>query len=382
MNRKMIPNQRHLFDIPDDIAYFNCGYMSPLLNRVAEIGQQATLRKAHPWEIAPADFFDVTEVARARFGSLINADASDIAIVPAASYGIAQAANNVTVRSGQNLIMLAEQFPSNVYSWQGLATENNGKMVTVERSDNHSWTEGVLDAINDDTALVALPNCHWTDGSLVDLVAVGRRCREVGAKLVLDLTQSVGALPFDVKEVQPDFMVAAGYKWLLSPYSIGFLYVSPENQNGKPIEHSWLTRLGSENFGGLVEYEEHFQPGARRYDVGETPNFALMPMAVAALDQLLNWGVDNIQTTLSAFTDTVTARTAELGLRAGSRSLRAGHFLGLRFPGGMPDDLLPQLAAENVWVSVRGDSMRVTPHLFNNDSDIDKLIDVLTKILK
>lgn len=115
----MIPSQRHLFDIPDDIAYFNCAYMSPLMKQVREAGVQGVLRKSSPWLMKPADFFAESREAKSLFAKLINADTDDIALVPAASYGMSVAANNLPISPGQKILMLAEQFPSNVYCWQG-----------------------------------------------------------------------------------------------------------------------------------------------------------------------------------------------------------------------------------------------------------------------
>ncbi len=373
----MIPCQRHLFDIPDDVHYLNCAYMSPLLNSVVEIGRQAAARKARPWQIKPMDFFETPEVARRLFGQLINAAADDIAIVPAASYGIAAAAANLRLGQGQKLIVLEDQFPSNVYAWREKAQAAEARVITVKRPGNRSWADAVLAEIDADTAIVALPQCHWIDGSIVDLPAIAGRCRQVGAKLVLDLTQSIGALPFDVQEIRPDFMVAAGYKWMMGPYTLGFLYVAPEYHLGEPLEFNWIARQGSEDFARLVDYQMNFQPGARRFDMGEGAYFGQMPMAVAALEQLHDWGVENTQSSLRAMTDEIAARATALGLTAGPPEDRAGHFLGLRFPGGVPADLLARLAAEQVFVSVRGDAMRVTPHLYNNEADIDKLIEVL-----
>ena len=377
----MIPCQRHLFDMPDDVHYLNCAYMSPLLNSVVEIGRQAAARKARPWQIRPLDFFETPEIARRLFARLINAAADDIAIVPAASYGIAAAAANLPLSASQKLIVLQDQFPSNVYAWREKAQAAEARVITVKRRGNRSWADAVLAEIDGDTAIVALPQCHWTDGSMVDLPTIAERCRQVGAKLVLDLTQSIGALAFDVQEIRPDFMVAAGYKWMMGPYTLGFLYVAPEYQSGEPLEFNWIARQGSEDFARLVDYQMDFQPGARRFDMGEGAYFGQMPMAVAALEQLHDWGVENTQMSLRAMTEEIAARAGELGLIAGPPEERAGHFLGLRFPDGVPDGLLARLAAEQVHVSIRGDAMRVTPHLYNNEADMDKLIEVLKAAL-
>jgi selenocysteine lyase/cysteine desulfurase len=375
----MIACQRHLFDIPPDVAYLNCAYMSPLMREVVAAGDVGVRRKAQPWTISPADFFTESEHARGLFARLIGATADDIAIVPAASYGIATAARAVRVRPGQRILVLDEQFPSNVYAWIELARTEGAELLTVERSPGESWTEAVLAAIDERTAVAALPHCHWTDGSLVDLERIGVRCRQTGTALVVDITQSAGALPFDVARVQPDAAVAASYKWLLGPYSLGFLYLAPHRREVAPIEHNWIDRGGSEDFAALVRYRDDYQPGARRFDVGERANFALMPMAVAALTRLLDWGVDDIARTLAARTGAISERAAKLGLEVGARHERAGHFLGLRLPAGAAGPLGVRLAASRVYLSVRGESMRITPHLYNNDEDVERLFAVLAQ---
>ncbi len=373
----MIPCQRSLFDLPDDVAYFNCAYMSPLMQPVVAAGTAGVARKARPWEIVPADFFAGPERARGLFADLIGGAADNVAVIPAASYGIATAARNIPIARNQRVVVLAGQFPSNVYVWRERTRETGGRFTTVRRPGDGDWTAAILDAIDDNTAIVATPNCHWTDGGLIDVAAVGGRCREVGAAFVLDLTQSLGALPFDVAAAHADFAIAACYKWLMGPYSLGFMHVAPRYHEGRPLEHNWMARAGSEDFTALVNYRNDFQPGARRFDMGETANFHLLPMAIAALEQLHAWTPAAVQATLADMTGTIAARAAGLGLIASDPRLRAGHFLGLRFPGGPPDGLLDRLAEARVHVSLRGDSMRVTPHVYNNAADIDRLIETL-----
>ncbi len=377
-----IANQRHLFDIPDEVAYLNCAYMGPLMRSAVEAGDCGIRAKARPWGISPDDFFAPGECAREQFARIIGADAEGVALVPSASYGLSCAARNMDVAPNAELVVLAEQFPSIFYTWKELAKTRGASLVTVVRPEDDDWTRATLDAVNERTACVALPHCHWTDGGYLDLVRIGARCREVGAALVLDLTQSAGALQFDAGAVQPDFVVCAGYKWLLGPYSLGFLWVAPERRDGRPIEFNWIARAGSENFARLIDYREDYQPGARRFDVGERSNFILVPMLNAALEQILAWGVGAIEATLAARTAVIAARATRLGLGSAPTALRAGHFLGLRFPGGeLPAGLLSALAAERVHVSVRGASLRVTPHVYNTDEDIDRLFAALERVL-
>ncbi|HSA81672.1 MAG TPA: aminotransferase class V-fold PLP-dependent enzyme [Geminicoccaceae bacterium] len=377
----MIPCQRHLFDLPDDVAYLNCAYMSPLLKRAAAAGAAAIARKCRPWTISPDDFFADSERARALFATLLGAAADDIALVPAASYGLAVAAANLRCPPGARILLLAEQFPSNVYTWRELAAQRGAEVLTIGRPPDDDWTGAVLAGLDERVAIAALPHCHWTDGGLLDLVAIGRRCREVGAALVLDVTQSLGALPLDLAAVAPDFLVCPSYKWLLGPYSLGYLYVAPQHREGRPLEHNWIAREGSEDFARLIDYRERYQTGARRFDVGERSNFALLPVSIVALEQLLAWGVDAIAKTLAAHTAVIAARATALGLRVTAADRRAGHFLGLRFPHGVPPGLPERLAAERVHVSLRGASLRVTPHLYNDQRDSDRLLAVLEALL-
>jgi len=370
----LLPSQRSLFDIPDDVAYLNCAYMSPLPKASLAAGEAGLRRKAQPWTIPSTDFFAMSETVRGLFASMIHAAADDIAFIPAVSYGMAQAARNISLRPGQTILTLAEQFPSNVYPWMDLAERSGATFVSVPRPADDDWTAALLARIDAAAGVVAVPHCHWTDGGLIELEAVGAACRRVGAVLCIDGTQSVGALPFDVKRVDPDFLCVAGYKWLLGPYSLGFLYVAPRWQDGRPIEQNWIARRDSEDFAGLVNYKREYQPGARRFDVGERSNFALMPVAKASLELILGWPVPRVAATLKARTDAVATRARdELGIGSAPAARRAGHYLGLRFSRGIPADLPARLAANSVFVSVRGRAMRVTPHLWNSDADVERL---------
>jgi selenocysteine lyase/cysteine desulfurase len=377
----MIPCQKHLFNIPQDIIYLNCAYLSPQLRSVSEAGHTGVASKEQPWQIFAQDFFTDTEQSRRLFAEMIDAKPDDIAIIPAVSYGIAVAASNIKLSQGDAILILEDQFPSNVYPWREVANETGAIVKTVSRPEDEDWTRALLDYIDENTAVVAIPNCHWTNGGLVDLVKIGERCREIGSALVVDATQSVGALPFSVTQAQPDFLVVASYKWLFGPYSLGFLYVHPRYHDGKPLEHGWIARKNSEDFAGLINYQDEFQPGARRFDVGERSNFALMPMVVAALQQILDWQVNEIASTLSAMTNRIAQRAVELGLKVAPTHLRAAHLMGLRFPEGVPPDLVEALSENNIYVSVRGDSIRISPHLYNTENDIDRLLEILAASL-
>ena len=373
-------SQRDLFEIPDDIVYLNCAYMSPQLRQAREIGEGAVSRKSRPWELTPDDFFEEAEEVRTLFARLVGGDADGVAIVPSVSYGISVAAANVPVGEGQKILILEDQFPSNVYAWRGLAKRSGARLMTVPRPEDYDWTRALLEEIDTETAVVAVPNCHWTDGSLVDLARVGERSREAGSALVVDAIQSLGAHPFDVSEVRPDFLVASSYKWLLGPYGVGFMHVGEKYQEGNPIEHNWINRRGSQDFSQLVDYQDAFQPGARRYDVGERSNFALLPMAAEALRQLIDWEVGNVSETIGTLTNLIEEKAGELGIVTIPKVRRARHMIGLMLGPDAPNDLATRLTAHNIFVSVRGESVRVSPHLYNTAEDVDRLFDVLQRV--
>ncbi|MBW3554889.1 MAG: aminotransferase class V-fold PLP-dependent enzyme, partial [Gemmatimonadetes bacterium] len=270
------------------------------------------------------------------------------------------------------------QYPSKVYAWKELAARSSGRLHTVPRGTDGTWTERVLEAIDGDTAVVAVPNCHWTDGSLLDLPAVGARVRAVGAALVVDASQSLGAYPLDVEEVQPDFLVSVGYKWLLGPYGLAYLYAAPRwRESGRPIEYSWLAREGADDFSRLVEYTETYRGGARRFDAGGFPQFVLIPMAIAAVGQVLDWGVEAIAGAISPLTAAVEAGVREAGAEVLPASSRCGHMAGIRLRSGVPESLGEQLAAAGIYVSVRGQTIRVSPHVYNSEEDVERLLSVL-----
>ena len=376
-----IAGQRHRFAIPEEVHYLNCAYMAPLAQEVSAAMVEGARLKEQPWDFKPADFFRVTETFRAKAAGLANVAAECVAVVPSASYGLAVAAKNIAMGAGQTVVTLGDQFPSNVYVWQEKAKACGGEVIAVRRSSQDSWTEAVLDAIGPDTAVVAVPHTHWADGRLVDLVTVGEKARANGAALVLDLTQSLGAMPLDFASVQPDFAVAACYKWLMGPYRIGMLYVDQKHHGGVPIEHNWINRAGSEDFARLVDYREDFQPGARRFDMGEKSNAPLLMGAGAGIDFLMEFGVDAIAGQLGEQTQALASEVASLGLTSAAIGTRAPHFLALGFPDGVPKGLTETLAARQVHVSLRGASLRVTPHLYNTPADSEALVETLRDCL-
>ena len=374
--------QKELFEVPDGVTYLNAAYMGPLLKTSAAIGEKAMRKKLTPWALPISDFFDPPNRFYQLAADLIDARPSDVAIIPSVSYGTAIAAKNIKVNAAQNIVVMADQFPSNVYCWRTLAEEKGANIVTVPWPENGDWTTAILDSIDEDTALVATANAHWTNGSYIDLVTVGKKVSSVNAALVLDLTQSLGVTPFSVKDVDPDYMVVGAYKWLLGPYSIGFLYAAPRNQNGHPIEESWLSRKGAEDFTRLVDYQEDYEEGARRYDMGEKSNFINVAIAIDAFEFFQKHGVDAISSYIKSLTDYIAAETRKIGLSVEEDKHRVPNLIGINFKEGVPKNVPEALAQKNVYVSIRGDSIRIAPHVYNDKADVDRFFEVLKDALQ
>lgn len=370
---------RDRFDIPADVAYLNCAYFSPKPDVVLEAGRRAL--DASPWDVGPPDFFAPAEALRGEFARLIGGDPEGVAFVPSVSYGVGVAARNLQVGPGRSVVVVDEQFPSDLYPWRRLVADDGGSIITVDHPGTGSWTEPVLDVIDESTAVVVAPQVHWTDGRRFDLVAIGERARGVGAALVVDASQSLAAARFDVAAVQPDFLVSVGYKWQFGPYSYCYLWAAPHRRDGIPLEDTWIGRKGSEDFSRLVDYTDEMQPGARRYDVGEFSNFLLVPMAQAALEFVNGLGPDRIAATIEPLTAAIEEGSREMGLDPVPRSDRLAHLIGVRFPGGIPDGLRDRLAADRVFVSVRGSAVRVGPNVYNTREDVDRLLNAFRAVL-
>lgn len=374
-------NQQHLFDLSEEITYLNGAYMSPQLKSITDIGISAVQRKAQPYEILPEDFFSQREVLKKRFASLINApDHHNTAIIPSVSYGIANAAHNVPLQKGDEIILVDEQFPSNVYIWQEVAKKNNAiiKIVYPPKEFNNrgkKWNQYILDAISKNTAVIALPHVHWADGTLFDLHAIREKTTAVNAMMVIDGTQSIGALPFSVEDIQPDALVCGGYKWLLGPYSIGMAYYSDAFSNGTPIEHNWMNRHNSEDFSGLTNYQDQYKEKAARYSVGESSNFILTPMLIKAIEQLIEWQPKNIQEYTKNISKATIDKLRTVDCFIEEDNYRAHHLFGIYLPEHLSlEKIKANLKKEDVFVSYRGNAIRVSCNVYNSEKDFEKLL--------
>lgn len=377
-------DQRTKFSIPKGVTYLNCAYMSPLLKSVEKAGIIGMQRKRNPFSISAADFFSESERLREEYGALIKAkNAKRIVIVPSVSYGLATVAKNVQLSAGDKIIVAAEQFPSNYYPWEKLTLETKSSIVKVAPPDSlnargKKWNERILEAIDGKTKIVSLGHVHWADGTRFDLDRIRKRTRDVGSLLIIDGTQSVGALPFDVQKIQPDALICGGYKWLMGPYSMGLAYYGEYFDDGKPVEENWMNRLYSENFTGLVNYQSNYQPGSLRYEVGEHSNFILVPMMLEALKQINRWQPENIQHYCKKISGSFIDKLKNAGFWIEDEPDRGSHLFGVRFPAHVSIDAAKEkIKKKKISVSFRGDSMRVAPNVYNDAKDFERLFEAL-----
>jgi selenocysteine lyase/cysteine desulfurase len=375
--------QKQLFSIEEGIHYLNCAYMSPLMKAVEQAGIEGIARKKHPYRIFPNDFFDEAEEVRALFATLVRTEPERVALIPSVSYGMGIIIQNIHAARGQKVITVHEEFPSDVNSLQRICHEHGLELVTVtppsdDRERGRKWNEVILDAIQPGTALVNISSVHWADGTIFDLEAIGKRAKETGAMFVVDGTQSVGAVEMDVNRYHIDALVCAGYKWLLGPYTSGFIYLNERFDNGKPIEETWMNRVGSENFRLLSDYQSAYHPKAGRYNMGEFSNFINVPMLKVAIKQLLEWTPAKITQYCTLLTTPLIDHLNKNGFTLEDDSFRSKHLFGFRLPANSDIEVLQKkLAENNIIISLRGNNVRVSPNLYNDETDINALIDLL-----
>jgi selenocysteine lyase/cysteine desulfurase len=381
----MLASQRALFEIPRQICYLNAASYSPLPIRTLEAGRAAVGRKGAPWAV-PASFANEQhERARTAAARLINAEPSDIALIPSISYGVATAAKILAIPRGTRVIVLENDHSSPVLEWQMRAGAQGFTVETVRQPDDGDWTSAVLAAIERSGAppvsLASISSVHWSDGGLIDVDKVGAALRRQGATFLIDATHSTGVLATDVKRLDPDFLIFPTYKWVLGPYGRAFLYVAKRHQNGIPLEQ---TQSGRRNVraDNQVYFEDlRFVDNARRYDMGERDHFISMEMASIGMEMMAEWGASAVVQRLTMLTERIAEGVRGIGVSVPDARLRAPHILSLAFKGGMPAGLVEGMAAEGVYVAPRLGRMRISPHVYNDEADADRFVEVLGRRL-
>lgn len=379
----MLDCQKDLFQLPSDLIYLNGAYMSPNLKAVEQAGIIGLKQKSIPSTIPSTQFFEPVKQVKESFSQLISADDYNrISIIPSVSYGMAIAAKNANLEAGDQVLMIEEQFPSNYYCWDFEAKRHDAHITIVaapnSKSRGEDWNAHLLEAITPKTKVVTLPIVHWSDGTLFDIERLTKKAHDNGALMIIDGTQSIGALPFSVSDIQVDALICAAYKWLLGPYSIGCGFFGEAFDTGDPIEFSWMNRLNSEDFTGLVNYQSEYKQLAHRYDMGQACNFVAIPMLNESLQQINAWTPEAIQLYCRQITSQLTDLPDSFSLE--NTEYRSQHLFGIRTSDSTKlENIKTELSKQNISVSFRGDCIRVAPNVYNTKEDIDALISVLQK---
>ena len=382
----MLSSQRALFDIPRQICYLNAASYSPLPLKTLEAGRAAVGRKGTPWTLEAGFANAQHERARSAAARLIHAEPSDIALIPSISYGVATAAKFLTLGRGTRVIVLENDHSSPVLEWQTRAEAQGFTVETVRQPDDGDWTSAVLDSIARSGAppvsLASISSVHWSDGGLIDVDKVGAALKQQGAAFLIDATQGAGVLAMDVQRLDPDFVIFPTYKWLLGPYGRAFLYVAKRHQGGIPLEQTAASRRNVRAENAVYFTDLSYVGDARRFDMGERDHFISMEMASIGMEMVADWGTAAIVQRLAMLTEQIAQAVRGIGVHVPEPHLRAPHILSLAFKGGMPAGLVEGMASEGVYVAPRLGRMRVSPHVYNDEADADRFVEVLARRLR
>ena len=380
----MLPSQRALFDMPRDVCFLNAAAWSPLPLASQEAGRAAMARKGQPWKLP--DGFQAAQYERTRkaAAALIGADPNDVALISSVGYGVSTAGKVLSIPRGSRVIVLENDHTSPVLEWIGRAEAGGFTVDTVKQPTDGDWTSAVLDTIERKgaapVALASISSVHWSDGGALDLARIRDALKKQGAALLVDATHDAGVRHIDVKTLDPDFLIFPTYKWVLGPYGRAFLYVAQRHQNGVPLEQTAAARKAVNAEDTIYFRDTSYRDDARRYDMGERDHFITMEMAAIGMEMMAGWGNDAVVGRLSMLTGKLADGLGNLGVGLLDPKLRAPHILCVSFPKGMAPDLAKKLAAENVHAAPRLGRLRISPHVYNDEADVDRFVDAFRRV--
>jgi selenocysteine lyase/cysteine desulfurase len=359
-----------------DVLYLDCAARSPRLRAAQAAGLAALETSGRPWQ-APSESPEAQlETLRGAIARLLDGDGDAVAAVPSASYGLATAAPNLPLDAGDAVLVLDGQFPSNLLPWQQRCAERGARLIGVRRGAGEDWTNAVLAALEAGPSprIVALSQVRWDDGAQLDLDRIAPRVHAIGAALVLDLSQSLGALPADLARWRPDFVVAVGYKWLLGPLGLAWLWAAPRwRERGIAIEQHWSARDAGEGWRFPVDVVRPHRAGARRFDAGGLDDPLRLAMAGAGLAQVHAWGVPAIADALGERTRALDAALDAHGLSSWKTPGHAPHITALRPPAERLDAVFAAFGRERIVCTRRYGLLRIAPHLHVGAEDMARV---------
>ena len=375
MNKmESIEKVRENFPIVKNKIFMNHAAHSPLPKPVFESMLEYLKEASEQW-VAETDL----EMAKKLFAKLINAKPEEIAFVPNTSTGLNIVANMLDYSEGSNVVTTDLEFPSVVYPW--LRKKLGVKVKYVNNVDGKILHEDFENAVDDDTAAIVVSHVEYANGFRNDLSFLSKLAHEHNAYLVVDAIQSAGAIKIDVKRDDVDFLITACYKWLLGPSGIGFLYVKEELiEKFEPPMVGWAS-VEPQVF-ETVDFWDiwnlRLSKTASRFEVGG-PNVIGCIGAAAALKLILGYGIEKIENRILDLTDYLIDRVREAGWKLQTpeeKSYRSGI---VNFLIDKPMERVEQLAKKGIIVSARANGIRVSPHFYNTEEEIDQLVSELLK---
>lgn len=365
-------------------TYLDCAYHGPFPRVTVERIQQATDLKRNPARLKAHHFFDLPESVRRRLGWLVGADASEIALTNSATQGVGTVATGLGLQAGDEVVVAAGNFPSNLFTWIHLR-RLGVRVHVLKPSRGYVIPEDVEAVLSPRTRVVALDWVSYTTGVRIDLAALGELAHRQDALFVVDGTQGVGAVELDLRSLPVDALVVAAYKWLLGPYSTGFVYLSPRLLERLDLQVvNWLTVENSEDFDALPADQFTLPRTARVFDVPATANFLNLHALDASLEFIQGAGVRAVAKHCERLLDGLAEGVRRLGYRLSAAADPDRRSTILCFQADSLEKtatLEEKLSVNHVAVSLRHGMIRVSPYLYNREADIDRLLEIVKEEL-
>ena len=362
----------------DDVTYLDAATQGPLPLASAQAAKEALEWKKLPFLIPNGTYFDLPDRIRASIAKIIHAEPDDIALTAGASAGFAAVAAGIDWKKGDEVIVARGEFPAHFATW--LPYEKAGKLTVnvIAPAERFISADDYLSAISARTRIVSASLVRFDNGARLDARRVADACHAAGALFLLDASQCAGALPIDVGATGADFLVSSGYKWLLGPYGTGFFWARREwsdRLRDGPVY--WQSLEGADNFHGLPLDGLRVRAGARRWDSPETASFTNLAAFDASLSLVNSAGTDKIYEHAASLSRLVAERLPKdrCVLASPSNSERRGQFVcvAARSPEKTAD-LFKKLREEKIIVCLREGVLRISPHIYNTEHDVLRLI--------
>jgi cysteine desulfurase / selenocysteine lyase len=366
----------------EEATYLNLAGQSPMPKVAVRAVQAAIEWKKFPQRIPDSAFFDVPNRIRASIAKLINAQPEDIALTSGASTGMSAVAYGLNWRPGDEVLTAIREFPLQYATWKPMEQREGIKLNIVSPSDRFLTTDDVIAALKPKTRLVSISLVRFDNGVLLDAARIAAACHAQGALVVLDASQACGAVPIDVQASGVDFLVSAGYKFLLGPFGTGFFWAKPELMaNMRPGPFYWMAAKGVDDFASMDFASPTPATGAKRWDAAETANYFNHAALDASVEFVLQAGPAVVLEHCHNLIDQLFQRLPKDRCVPMSPldAMQRGPY-GC-FAARAPEKtvaLYERLRKENIIVSLREGNIRVSPYLFNTERDIDRLISVIT----